>query len=179
MKKLSITFLLLLTTYISVTAQEKKERPNKEQTDMGKWFVQTDLSRFSQTTNFNYNNSDNFSAGLSGGYFIKKNLAITTALSYDRKYNGESFAYKLGAKYYFKNNLFLEADIGGLHTNVFNRFNIVGTDLNTIKTGVNFGYAWFIGKYLSIEPSIRTEYESNKYNDLINLNLNLGFSVHF
>lgn len=51
---------------------------------------------------------------------------------------------------------------------------------DVFTAGANLGYAWFIGKHLSIEPSIRTNYEvSDSFNNSLDLNLNLGVSVHF
>lgn len=190
MKKLLVLMFVCLGFVSSIYAQEKKERPNKEQTDKGKWFIQTDLgSKFPNnnllTTSISFNNEDSWSLGLSGGYFIKKNLAITAGLGYGKGVRSvlgyDKFSYKLGAKYYFKNNIFLSADFGGSSIDLKSspaRF-LGQFDPNKFKTGVTAGYAWFIGKYLSLEPSLGIGHEFDKYNSLLSIDLNLGISVHF
>lgn len=181
--------LLLIFTclgFVSLSlAQESKERSNKTQTDKGKWFVTTDLaSDFisdKTTTTFGFHKENStWSLGLSGGYFIKKNFAITAGLAYKNSFSANIYSYNLGAKYYLKNNIFFSADVGGSNYNLKENHFILGDfDKSKLYTGINAGYAWFIGKYLSVEPSIRYQYDFDKFSPDGDLKLNLGLSVHF
>jgi len=186
MKKLIVLTCICIGFVTLTHAQEKKERSNKTQTDKGKFFVNTtfgafnDVKRFGSTRLGSFG-KDDLNLGLSGGYFIKKDLALITGFKIrDNSYINE-IAFEVGAKKYFKNNIFVSADVGGImnsYNQILNRPK--PADYNAFKAGVNVGYAWFIGKYLAIEPNIRYQSEfSNAVGVESFIDLNLGFSIHF
>lgn len=184
MKRLLVISVFCLGFTTLTTAQEKKEWPNIAQTDKGKWFIQTDLtdafsSSFKNPTT-SFDTSGNF--GLSGGYFIKKNFAITTSIGYLKKGNYSLLAYNIGAKKYFKNNIFVSADVGGRHYkgSILLQSRVTSIKNNEFEAAVNIVYAWFIGDFLSIEPSLRFK-NKQYFNKNFNLKgaLNLDVSIHF
>ena len=150
----------------------------QEQTAKGKWLVETNTS-FGATqvgnTGFQLSSSDgetNWSIGAEGGYFVADNLAVKAGLGYnDLGHSLNAFSYKVGAKYYLLNKFPLEASYTGSSIN--------DADENPSFLGLQGGYAWFVGKNISIEPGLRYNISLNEDYSKSVFQLNVGFALHF
>ncbi|AOW11154.1 porin family protein [Flavobacterium gilvum] len=148
----------------------------QEQTKKGKWLVEANTN-FGATqvgnTSFQLSSSDGdtqWNIGAEGGYFVADNLAVKAGLGYG-DFGNTVFSYKLGAKYYLLNKFPLEASFTGA--------SIEHARENPSYFGLQGGYAWFIGKNISLEPGLRYNISLNNdfYDDVFQLNI--GFALHF
>jgi hypothetical protein len=173
MKKIILTTLAVLG-FTFANAQE--------QTAKGKWLIEANTGFGGEgtgNTSFRLTSEDGDTAwnvGAEGGYFVMDNLAVKAGLGYGD--NGEDFAnsvfsYKVGAKYYLLNKFPLEISYNGA--------SIKDADENPSYIGFQGGYAWFVGKNISVEPGVR-------YNVTLNddfgsgkdaFQFNIGFALHF
>ena len=151
----------------------------QDQTKKGKWLVEanTNFGATQQAGNTSFqlwseDGETNWNLGAEGGYFVADNLAIKAGLGYG-DFGVNIFSYKVGAKYYLLNKFPLEASFTGS--------SIENANENPSYLGLQGGYAWFIGKNISLEPGLR-------YNIALNDNygsgkdvfqLNIGFALHF
>ncbi|MDY0987592.1 hypothetical protein SOM12_09225 [Flavobacterium sp. CFBP9031] len=148
----------------------------QEQTAKGKWLIETNTS-FGATnvgnTGFSLSSVDGettWGLGAEGGYFVADNLAVKVGLGYnDFGHSDNAFSYKVGAKYYLLNKFPLEASYTGA--------SIKGYDENPSFVGLQGGYAWFLGKNVSVEPGLRYNIGLNDYKDVFQFNV--GFALHF
>lgn len=151
----------------------------QEQTTKGKWLIEantgfglgvgnTSLGLWSQDGNTAYN------IGAEGGYFVTDNLAIKLGLGYGddgSDYASSTFAYKVGAKYYAANKFPIEVSYNGV--------SYEGADENPSYIGLQGGYAWFLGKNISVEPGVRYNVSLNDDYYKSAFQLNVGFALHF
>lgn len=150
----------------------------QEQTKEGKWLVEANTNFGAANvgnTSFQMASSDgntSWNLGAEAGYFVIDNLAIKGGLGYgDDGFDHNIFSYKVGAKYYLMNKFPLEASFTGA--------SIKDVDENPSYFGLQGGYAWFIGKNISVEPGLRYNISLNNefYDDVFQLNV--GFALHF
>lgn len=173
MKKIILTTLAVLG-FTFANAQEQIAK--------GKWLIEANTgfgSLGNGSTSFGLWSEDGNTAwniGAEGGYFVMDKLAVKAGLGYGD--NGGDFAntifsYKVGAKYYLLNKFPLEVSYTGA--------SIKDADENPSYVGFQGGYAWFVGKNISVEPGIRynvtlnDDYGSGK--DVFQFNI--GFALHF
>jgi hypothetical protein len=170
MKKITLSIIALLA-FTFTNAQAKDGQLNK-----GSWLIEANTG-FGQNVGSTaiYFSSTNgvtsFNVGAEGGYFIKDNLALKLGLGYgevDGK--GDPLAYKIGAKYYLKKMIPIELSYNGV--------GFGDSDSNPTYLGLQAGYAWFIGKNVSIEPGIRYNkaIHDQFYDD--KFQVNIGFALH-
>ncbi|MEN2414854.1 hypothetical protein [Flavobacterium mesophilum] len=150
----------------------------QEQTAKGKWLIEANTGFGAVNvgnTSFQLSSSDGETQwGLGGeaGYFIADNLAVKAGLGYaDMGHSINAFSYKVGAKYYLLNKFPLEASYTGA--------SIKDADENPSFIGIQGGYAWFVGKNISIEPGLRYNISMNDDYGKDVFQLNIGFALHF
>ncbi|KAF2513697.1 hypothetical protein EYY60_05580 [Flavobacterium zhairuonense] len=169
MKKLILAAIAVLT-FGFANAQE--------QTAKGKWLIETNTS-FGAThvgnTGFHLESTDGettWGAGAEGGYFVADNLAVKAGLGYeDFGHSANAISYKVGAKYYLLNKFPLEASYTGM--------SVKGLDENPSFIGLQGGYAWFVGKNVSVEPGLRYNISLNDDYYKSVFQFNIGFALHF
>ena len=169
MKKITLSIIALLAVAFC-NAQAKDG-----QLDKGSWLIEANTG-FGQgvgSTGFYFSSTDgvlSFNLGAEGGYFIADNLALKFGLGYgevDGK--GDPIAYKIGAKYYIKKMIPVEISYNGVGL----------ASIDPIYVGAQAGYAFFLGKNISIEPGIRYNFATHRDNFDDKLQLNVGFALHF
>lgn len=178
---------LLLFTVIAVftfTANAQDEDSNTSQTSKGKWLIEANTGNaMLGTTGFYLASSDgntSYNFGLDGGYFIMDNLAIKAGIGFggispDEGDSASSFSYRIGAKYYVIGMIPVTVDLTGASGDAVE----IG-DETPMWLGLGAGYAWFIGKNVSIEPGLRYNVTLNEdYSDKGVFQLNIGFALHF
>lgn len=150
----------------------------QEQTAKGKWLIETNTG-FGATnvgnTGFHLSSTDGETAwgiGAEAGYFVADNLAVKAGLGYDDLgHSVNAFSYKVGAKYYLLNKFPLEASYTGASAK--------DAVENPSYLGLQGGYAWFIGKNISIEPGLRYNITLNEDYGKDVFQFNVGFALHF
>lgn len=175
MKKIIVSAIVLLVFGLT-NAQEK------DQTSKGKWLVEANTGNAVLGTTGIYLTSVDgefqYNIGLDGGYFIMNNLAIKGGLGYggDSFSSTSAFSYRLGAKYYVKSMIPVTLDLTGSSGDAVENF----AGETPLWLGVGAGYAWFVGKNVSIEPGLRYNLSLNdKYTDEGVFQFNIGFALHF
>ncbi|MEN2489988.1 hypothetical protein AAYQ05_19455 [Flavobacterium sp. B11] len=152
----------------------------QEQTAKGKWLIEANTAFGGAdanvgNTSFNLSSRDGeteWGLGVEGGYFVANNLAVKAGLGYnDFGHSSNAFSYKVGAKYYLLNKFPLEASYTGA--------SIKDADENPSYVGLQGGYAWFVGKNISIEPGLRYNISMNEDYGKDVFQLNIGFALHF
>ncbi|MBZ4037678.1 porin family protein [Flavobacterium sp. 17A] len=154
----------------------------QEQTAKGKWLIEANTGfgvgdgiESLANTSFHLASSDGETAwglGAEGGYFVADNLAVKAGLGYsDFGHSVNAFSYKVGAKYYLLNKFPLEASYTGA--------SVKDADENPSFIGLQGGYAWFVGKNISIEPGLRYNISMNEDYSKDIFQFNIGFALHF
>lgn len=161
MKKIIVATLLLV---LSVAANAQFEQ--------GKIILNTALSGAS----FSYSSGEkgNFGLDVSGGYFILNDIALTSTFGMDLADTVDQYYFGLGGRYYFeKTGLFLGL---GLKTTSYSYKN--ASDTNDFALTPEAGYAFFISRDVTIEPSVCYNLSFKKH-DYSKLGLKIGFSLYF
>ena len=163
--------LLLAAMMIIAFTMNAQEGSGNEPTAKGNYVIEANTgSGTAGFTSFSLNTVDGnttWSAGLDGGYFAMKNLAIKAGLGYNYNSNlADSYNYKLGAEYYINGNIPVGADFTGTFSE----------NASTNWVGLQAGYAYFIAKNVSIKPAVRYNIglEKEQNNSLQGL---IGFSI--
>ena len=150
----------------------------QEQTAKGKWLIEANTGfggELAGSTAFGLWSQDgntSWNIGAEGGYFVANNLAVKLGLGYgDGGNDNSAFAYKVGAKYYVANKFPLEVSYNGT--------SYKGLDENPSYLGLQGGYAWFVGKNVSVEPGIRYNVSLNDDYYKSAFQFNIGFALHF
>ena len=146
----------------------------QEQTAKGKWLIEANTGFGAAnvgTTSFGLWSTDgntSWNIGAEGGYFVADNLAVKVGLGYGDNGTDGTFSYKVGGKYYIVNKIPVEVSYTGQTVKDADAASFVG---------LQGGYAWFIGKNISVEPGLRYNIGLNDYKDVFQLNV--GFALHF
>lgn len=101
-----------------------------------------------------------FDAGLNVGGFVEDRLALVAKVGYGSLHYGETnlndWSYGAGLKYYMAGVLPLQLDWSG------STGSTVQPDASFV--GARIGYAWFVGKNISIEPQLGHQWSTNRDN---------------
>lgn len=147
----------------------------QEQTAEGKWLIETNTSFGAAqvgNTGFSLWSTDGtttWNVGAEGGYFVANNLAVKVGLGYGDNGSDSSFSYKVGGKYYIANKFPVEVSYTG---------QTIKDQETASFVGLQGGYAWFIGKNVSVEPGLRYNVCLNDYYKDV-FQVNVGFALHF
>jgi len=178
MKKLLLLAAVAVFGLTGVNAQEENT-DSSSQTSKGKWLIEANTGNaMLGNTGFYLSSTDGestYNIGLDGGYFIMDDLAIKAGLGYGGSSvedSASTFSYRLGAKYYVNSMIPVTLDLTGA--------SIEDANENPMWLGVGAGYAWFVGKNISIEPGLRYNLSLNEdFTDEGVFQFNVGFALHF
>ena len=163
MKKI-ITSLLFMAMAIMAHAQFEQN----------KWYINTSVTDLG----FSYSGAEKFRMGIQGtvGAFLIDNLALIINVEGVYHERGErSAAVGAGGRYYFsQTGIFAGAGLKYKH------FNYKGADnnFNDILLGIEAGYAFFLGKSVTIEPCLYYDQSFRRQNHS-KVGLKLGFGYYF
>ncbi len=132
----------------------------------GFYFSSTSLDGGGTVTKYNI--------GVEAGYFIIDQLAIKVGVGYGdngAETSNTNLGFKIGAKYYLKDKFPIQLDLnGGYNKDVLK---------NPMFVGLQFGYAFFIGDHVSVEPALRYDYSvNNQYAIKGDIQVAVGFVIH-
>lgn len=159
MKKMIMVAVAMLAT-VAAHAQFEK----------GKVYCGASLSGL----NMSYNGSEEFNLGVQGkgGYFVTDNVAALAQFSYDHcGKEGLKDYFSVGAQgryYIIQNGLFLGAGAKYIHTG----------DYNDVMPGVEVGYAFFVSRTVTIEPSLYYDQSFKDHSNYSTIGLRVGIGVY-
>ncbi|SNS48659.1 hypothetical protein SAMN05421640_0349 [Ekhidna lutea] len=170
MKKNITLLFVTLTTYFAFA---------QDVTQKGSWLLELGTSPFQNnnlkqggSTGLNLFSSEGitlFSIGADAGCFIEDRAALKFGLGYTKIEDADYITYKTGFKYYTKWNTPIQIDINGSTT---------GSKVEPLWLGFQLGYAAFLNKNLSFEPTMRYNVSLNEqFSDQGIFELNFNFVI--
>ena len=139
------------------------------QFESGKKYANVSLSGL----NLSYNGSEKTSFGLSakGGYLFMDNVMVLGSVGYKKSTDVPAqMSLGAGARYYIEQNgIYLGAGVNYLH---------VGDLYDDFLPSVHVGYAFFIGRYVTIEPEIYYNQSFKSHKDYSTIGFRLGVGLY-
>lgn len=139
------------------------------QFESGKKYANVSLSGL----NLSYNGSEKTSFGLSakGGYLFMDNVMVLGSVGYKKSTDVPAqMSLGAGARYYIEQNgIYLGAGVNYLH---------VGDLYDDFLPSVHVGYAFFIGRYVTIEPEIYYNQSFKSHKDYSEIGFRLGVGLY-
>jgi hypothetical protein len=161
MKRFVIVLCLLVAT-LSASAQFER----------GTFMVNAALSG----ANLSYSSQEKgvFGLGATGGLFLVDDFALMGTLGMDLTDPVNEYYFGLGGRYYLEDNgIFLG---GGVKASTYSYKN--ADDDNDFALTAEAGYAFFLSKTVTIEPSVYYNL-SLKDGDYSKIGARIGFSIYF
>lgn len=159
-KKFFLTFVILFTV---ITANAQFES--------GKAYINTSLSNLN--VNFKGKDKLNIGVGAQAGYFIEDDWLISARVGYNHiggQNAPDNISVGAGIRYYIEQNgLFL-----GLNCNLIH----ADHNYNDVMPGIELGYAFFLSRTVTIEPSIYYDQSFKKHSDFSTVGLRIGFGIY-
>ncbi|MBQ8593343.1 MAG: DUF3575 domain-containing protein [Bacteroidaceae bacterium] len=167
MRKLLTMFAILLVTSMTARAQFEQN----------KWYFNAAVTELGLT----YSGSEKFRMGVqaSAGTFLFDNLALLlNAEGVYHKQGDRTASFGVGARYYFQQNgIFLGTGVKFKHYE-YKGDEEITTDFNDGLWSLEAGYAFFLSRTVTIEPSVYYDL-SFKDSDYSKLGLKIGFGLYF
>lgn len=139
------------------------------QFEQGKYYCNGSLTGI----NLSYSGAEKLSLGVEakGGYLVADNwMALVMAgYSHDEDVD-DKFAVGVGGRYYIIQN--------GLYMGLNARLVLGGSGYNDIMPGLELGYAFFLGKSVTIEPSVYYDQSIKNHSDYSKVGLRIGVGVY-
>lgn len=156
------TLFLLFALMLTLTASAQFEE--------GKTYIGASLSGL----NLSYNGANEAQFGVSAvaGKFLADNVLLYGMASFDHPGKGSDNAVSAGAgmRYYItQNGIFLGANAKYVHSNA---------SYNDIMPGVEVGYAFFLSRTVTIEPSIYYQQSFKDHSDYSTVGLRIGLGIY-
>lgn len=125
--------------------------------------------------NLSYSGSEDLCLGLQGqaGYFMADNVLLYGQIGWNHQ--GESLKFDAvevgaGGRYYIlQNGIFLGANVKYVHG---------AGGYNDVMPGVEVGYAFFISRTVTIEPSFYYQQSFNDHSDYSKIGFRVGFGIY-
>ena len=157
-KKLLFMLICLMTT-VAVKAQFEKE----------KIFIGASMSGLGMT----YNGSEKGTFGIkaTGGYFVLDDIMLQGQWEYNKQKDVPAYvSCGVGARYYIiQNGLYLGATANYIHA---------GDYYDDFRPTVQVGYAYFLSKTVTVEPSIYYSHSFKNHSDYSTIGFSLGVGVY-
>lgn len=159
MKKLAVVALGLM---MSVAAHAQFES--------GKKYCGASLTGL----NLSYNGSEDLNLGLQAkaGYFLEDDMMLVAQAEYKHSgLEGVKDYWALGGqgRYYIEQNgIYLGAGVKLIHTGSY----------NDVMPGLEVGYAFFIGKQVTLEPAVYYDQSFKNHSEYSTVGLKLGIGIY-
>ena len=153
-------FFVLAALLISIAANAQFEK--------GKFYGGASLSNL----NLNYSDAGKLRLDVNalGGYFFEDNAMAYVSAGIDTNHDYTDLSVTIGGRYYIvQNGIYLGANVGVKQVDSQRH--------NDFKAGIEIGYAFFINRYITIEPQIFYDqsFKSHKDYSKVGFRLGLGF----
>ena len=161
--------MLLMVLTVAVASQAQRIiRYNQSPFHEEKCYIGASLSSF----DLNYSGLEDLKIGASAqlGYFVVDDVMLSGEFGYNNNGKGSDyFTAGVGARYYIQQNcIFL-----GVKGNYIHQHNY-----NDILPGVEVGYAFFLSRTVTIEPSLYYNQSFKKHSDFSNVGVKIGFGIY-
>ncbi len=160
MKKIA-TMIVALFTAVAANAQF----------EMGTKYIGGSLTGL----NLSYNGTQDLNLGLQAqaGYFVDDDWMVLGQLAYDHT-GQDGVADKLmvgaGLRYFIEQNgLFLGVNAKLIHAN---------RNYNDLMPGIELGYAFFLGKSVTLEPAVYYDQSFRNHSDYSTIGLRIGVGIY-
>ncbi|MCI7310481.1 MAG: hypothetical protein MR536_06485 [Prevotella sp.] len=161
MKKKLMLLMVVLLTAISANAQFEQ----------GKIYTGASLTGL----DLSYNGKKGMNLGLQAraGYLLEDNWMVLGQAAFQHTGKDDApdyFSVGVGARYYIvQNGLFLGANCNFIHAN---------SNYNDLMPGVEVGYAFFLSRTVTVEPSIYYNQSFKKHADYSTIGLKIGVGIY-
>lgn len=160
MKKL---FLLVIGLVMTVVANAQFER--------GKYYCNGSLTGIG----LSYSGTEKLNLGIEakGGYLVADNWMVLAMAGYEHSgLDGvdDKFHAGLGGRFYIIEN--------GLYMGVNTKLVHGGSGYNDLMPGIELGYAFFLGKSVTIEPSVYYDQSIKNHSDYSKVGLKIGVGIY-
>lgn len=161
MKKKIATLLVALLTVMGAHAQFEE----------GKVYLGGSLTGL----NLSYNGLEDLSLGLQAqaGYMFQDNWMVTAQAGYSHSGNddiSDQLMVGAGLRYYIiDNGLFIGLNAKLVHAN---------HSYNDLKPGLELGYAFFLGKSVTLEPALYYDQSFRNHSDYSTVGLRIGVGIY-
>ena len=121
---------------------------------------------------FSYQSKDGFKIGVSGsaGVFVLDNWLAKTTLGYEHTKHYDNLRVGLGVDHYFQRN--------GIFVGLGAEYNHFTPKNNDILIPVEVGYAFFINRFITIEPKFYFKPAIFDFKDNTQVGLSIGFGFY-
>lgn len=158
MKKLMLSLLLMAAT---LTASAQFQKSTK--------YVSASLSGL----NLSYSSQEkvNFGMDALGGYFVQDGWMIYAKMGYDHTRYTDNFSVGSGFRYYFlQNGIYLGCGLQYAHAT---------KSVNNVHLTPEVGYAFYVNKFITIEPAVYYNMSLNDFADGSKVGLKIGLGFYF
>lgn len=160
MKKL---FLLVIGLVMTVVANAQFEQ--------GKYYCSGSLTGIG----LSYSGTEKLNLGIEakGGYLVADNWMVLAMAGYEHSgLDGvdDKFHAGLGGRFYIIEN--------GLYMGVNTKLVHGGSGYNDLMPGIELGYAFFLGKSVTIEPSVYYDQSIKNHSDYSKVGLKIGVGIY-
>lgn len=120
-----------------------------------------------------YSSSEKFTMGLdlTGGYFIHDAWMLYGRLGYDHTRYTDNFQLGAGGRYYFTQN--------GVYLGLGLQYAHATKSINNLFLCPEAGYAFYINRYVTIEPAVYYNMSLNDFSDGSKVGLKVGLGFYF
>ena len=124
--------------------------------------------------NLSYNGSEDLNLGLQAkaGYFLEDDMMLVAQAEYKHSgLEGVKDYWALGGqgRYYIEQNgIYLGAGVKLIHTGSY----------NDVMPGLEVGYAFFIGKQVTLEPAVYYDQSFKNHSEYSTVGLKLGIGIY-
>lgn len=109
--------------------------------------------------------------GITGGYFVEQSWMCYGKFGFDHTRYSDNVAVGLGGRYYFTQN--------GVYVGVGLQYEHVTKSINNLHFCPEVGYAFFINRFITIEPALYYNISLNDFSDGSKVGLKLGLGFYF
>ena len=160
MKKL---FLLVIGLVMTVVANAQIEQ--------GKYYCNGSLTGIG----LSYSGTEKLNLGIEakGGYLVADNWMVLAMAGYEHSgLDGvdDKFHAGLGGRFYIVEN--------GLYMGVNTKLVHGGSGYNDLMPGIELGYVFFLGKSVTIEPSVYYDQSIKNHSDYSKVGLKIGVGIY-
>lgn len=138
----------------------------------GTKYVNTSLSGLGLS--YSRNERVHFDLRFAGGYFLSDNCAIIAGVDYQHQPHWDQVSVDFGGRYYLHDiGVYLGTGLKYAHSQEtdgkYDNFFFVP----------EVGYAFFVNRYLTIEPAVYYNMSFNDFSDSSKVGLRIGFGLYF
>lgn len=160
MKKLCLLALGLVMTLVA-----------NAQFEQGKYYCSGSLTGL----NLSYSGAEKLNLGVEakGGYLVADNWMTLAMASYNHSGDDnvkDAFSVGVGGRYYIiENGLYMGVNAKLVHGN---------SSYNDFMPGIELGYAFFLGKSVTVEPAVYYDQSIKNHSDYSKVGLRIGVGVY-